>query len=390
MKSRVITHLYRPNQSHNELVGVLNERLAGAKPCLLLVFASPEIPLQPLVSALSSNFPDTALLASSASGEFTELGETSGTASIVAIAGDFEVFTGMGVGLKESAPEAVDAAVSGLPSTRPGYPHRTALLLLDPLAGNGEETALLTMCRFDSEVKLVGGAAGDDLAMERTEVACGSTVASDALAVGLIFSKEPLGVGVCHGHQVLSGPLRITRAAGNVVFEIDNRPAWEVWKDETRDAAREVGLEVDTLSPDEIGGFLLRYEAGLQLPAGHKIRAPLSVGKDGELNFACGIPEGSIFYITESTPDRQIESAREAARRARAQLQGKEVAGAVVFDCVCRQLILKEDFTFAVTEMSRELGNAPLAGFETYGEIALNSGDLSGFHNTTTVVLALP
>ena len=37
-----------------------------------------------------------------------------------------------------------------------------------------------------------------------------------------------------------------------------------------------------------------------------------------------------------------------------------------------------------------ELGGVPIAGFETYGEIALDAGDLSGFHNTTTVVLAIP
>ena len=36
------------------------------------------------------------------------------------------------------------------------------------------------------------------------------------------------------------------------------------------------------------------------------------------------------------------------------------------------------------------LGGAVLAGFETYGEIALDVGDMSGFHNTTSVVLAFP
>jgi methyl-accepting chemotaxis protein len=40
--------------------------------------------------------------------------------------------------------------------------------------------------------------------------------------------------------------------------------------------------------------------------------------------------------------------------------------------------------------MSEELGGAVLAGFETYGEIALDVGDMSGFHNTTSVVLAFP
>ena len=40
--------------------------------------------------------------------------------------------------------------------------------------------------------------------------------------------------------------------------------------------------------------------------------------------------------------------------------------------------------------MSEELGFAALAGFETYGEIALDVGEMSGFHNTTSVVLAFP
>jgi methyl-accepting chemotaxis protein len=66
------------------------------------------------------------------------------------------------------------------------------------------------------------------------------------------------------------------------------------------------------------------------------------------------------------------------------------IAGAIVFDCICRNLILGDEFHTAVKGISDELGGAPLAGYETYGEIALAAGDMSGFHNTTTVVLAFP
>ena len=71
-------------------------------------------------------------------------------------------------------------------------------------------------------------------------------------------------------------------------------------------------------------------------------------------------------------------------------LGGEKPAGAIVFDCICRNLILGDRFGDAVRGISEELGGVPLAGFETYGEIALDAGDLSGFHNTTTVVLAFP
>jgi methyl-accepting chemotaxis protein len=221
-------------------------------------------------------------------------------------------------------------------------------------------------------------------------VGAGTRVASDAAVVASIFSKTPLGVGVCHGHEPLSRPLRVTRAAGNVVSEIEGRPAWSVWLDETRASAAARGVDVDALPREDEGAFLLRYEAGLA--AGHreyKIRAPLSRAADGSISFACGVPEGSVIRITESVPERQVESARIAARRAKEQLGGP-AAGALVFDCICRNLILDSDFSRAVRGMSEELGGVPLAGFETYGEIALNADDLSGFHNTTSVVLAFP
>ena len=119
------------------------------------------------------------------------------------------------------------------------------------------------------------------------------------------------------------------------------------------------------------------------------IRAPLSRAADGSLGFACAIPEGAEFCITESVPDAQIESARHAAMQAR-ERAGAKLAGAIVFDCICRNLILGDRFSDAVDAIGAELGGVPLAGFETYGEIALAAGDMSGFHNTTTVVLAVP
>jgi len=222
--------------------------------------------------------------------------------------------------------------------------------------------------------------------MERCTVAYGRDVDSNAVVCGVIFSKVPLGVGVAHGHQPLSKPLKVTKAEGNIVREIEGEPAWSVWEREVRKA----GVDPSRLKEEEIGAFLLRYEAGLPTGKDLKIRAPLSRSQDGSIHFACGIPEGAVIQITESIPERQIESARRAGEFAKKSLGGKPVAGALVFDCICRNLILGNRFQEAVSAISQALGGVPLAGFETYGEIALKVGDMSGFHNTTTVVLAFP
>lgn len=365
-------------------------QLGGAAPALLLVFGSTAQPLSELMPPLAARFPGARVLGASTAGEFTERGDKKGAAALFAVHGDFKIFAGMGAGLKEDPEGAISAATRELPAEVEGFPHRTALLLLDPLAGNGEEATLIAAGILGEDVRLAGGAAGDDLKMLSTQVGCGGHVASDAAVVGVIFSKRPLGVGVCHGHQPLSGPLRVTRASGNVVSEIEGEPAWRVWERETRESAKQRGVDPSSLAPEELGGYLLRYEAGLATGSEYKIRAPLSRGADGSLSFACGIPEGAEIQITESEPERQVESAREAARRARVQLGGAAPAGALVFDCICRNLILGDDFRPAVRAISEELSGTKLAGFETYGEIALDAGDMSGFHNTTTVVLAFP
>jgi methyl-accepting chemotaxis protein len=226
--------------------------------------------------------------------------------------------------------------------------------------------------------------------MQSTLVSCGARAISDGVVIAQIFSKAPLGLGVCHGHKPLSEPLRVTKAHGNVVEQIEGRPAWDVWREATRAAAKAQGIDVDALAAADETTFLLRFEAGLEAGAEYKIRAPLSRTPAGAISFACGVPEGAVIRITESAPKDQIESAREAARRAKAKLEGRPAAGAIVFDCICRNLILNAEFGSAVRGMVEELGGVPIAGFETYGEIALDAGDMSGFHNTTSVVLAFP
>jgi methyl-accepting chemotaxis protein len=374
----------------DELAAALRAGLGGRAASLVLVFASLRQPLAALLPALSRTLPQSLVLGASSAGEFTERGDTKHSACAVAIAGDYRVTAGLGTGLRNAPEAAVAASLSGQPSALHGYPHRTAVLLLDPLAGNGEEVTLIAATALGPDVSLAGGAAGDYLAMERTWVGVGERVATDAVVVAQIFSKRPLGIGLSHGHRPISAPITVTRAEGGRVYTLDGRPAWDVWRAHTAEPARARGIDVERLPAGDVPGFLLQYEAGLRVGDDVKIRAPLTLHPDGSIGFACDLPTGSVLRITESEPGRQVESARAAARHAMAGLAGAAPAGAVVFDCICRNLILGERFDGAVRAISDELGGVPIGGFETYGEIALNVGEMSGFHNTTSVVLVFP
>ncbi len=372
-----------------EAASKLRAQLSDAQPVLVCVFASPAHDLGRLVAAFAR--PGTVAIGASTAGEFIETGDAKGAVAAFALAGDdFRVSAGIGTGLRADPARAIAHALEGQPGAIEGFAHRTALTLLDPLAGNGEEVVMMLSEELGPETPLAGGAAGDDLHMKETRVACGDRVGSDALVVAQIFSRRPLGIGVDHGHRPLSAPLRVTRASGGTIHEIEGRPAWDVWRERTAEAAKKRGIDVDHLTPEGEGAFLLQFEAGLAKGDQYKIRAPLSRTADGAISFAAAIPEGALLRITESDSGSQVASAISAARRAREALGGAPVAGALMFDCICRNLILGDEFKLAIRGASEVLGGARLAGFETYGEVGLGTGELSGFHNTTSVVLAFP
>src|SRR5579859_7302031 len=163
------------------LVRDVRATLADVRPVLVVAFASTAQPLEALMHKVAGEFPETMCLGASTAGEFTERRDAKGSAVLFALAGDYKVFGGIGTGLKADAEGAIGRALDGLPRQLHGYPHRTALLLLDPLAGNGEEATLLAASMLGEDVRLAGGAAGDDLSMRATHVALGSRTASDAV-----------------------------------------------------------------------------------------------------------------------------------------------------------------------------------------------------------------
>ncbi len=372
-------------ESPSEIVSAvksLGEALGDA-PALVMFFASSGYEFGVVIDPIKTIYPDALVLGSSTAGEFTERGDAKNAVAMFAISGDLEVRGSMAFHLEQDVERAVASATNGMPRSIDGYPHRSALLFLDPLAGQSEEATALAAEYLGQDVALAGGASGDDLKMTETQLSLGHLVASNALALVVLYTQTPVGMGVSHGHRVLSPPMRVTRARGSTVYEVDGRPAWDAWEEATRGhPAREA------MATDDITRFLLTYEAALRNGDELRVRAPLRRDPDGALGFACGIPEGTEFCITESSPEAQVASALEAARMAREQLGGMKVSGALVFDCICRNLILGNRFDEAVRGISDELGRVPIAGFETYGEIGGARAGRSGFHNMSTVVLA--
>ena len=199
-----------------------------------------------------------------------------------------------------------------------------------------------------------------------------------------VFDRANWGVGLGHGLSPDTERMTVTRAEGNVVYEIDDRPAFDAYVEH---AARN-----DTaLTPENAPGYMVHHEVGVYFFDELRFaRAPLAVGDDGSLTLAGDLPRGSTICLLDGERAAMLEAARLAAQEAKRGVGDAEVAGVLVFDCVCRGQILGGDFDREVEAVRDVFGNVPVAGFLTYGEIARYKGKLQGWNNATAVVLAIP
>lgn len=364
--------------------------LAGAPATLGVVFASPRHDLGAALDAAKRALPSVTFVGCTTAGEITENGLTRGGLALLLLSSSdlllsMRSATDVKADPRRAAGElARGFAESASQAASQGLQASSTMLLVDGLNGAGEDLVgeLLGATRRFQQV--VGGAAGDDGAFKATRVGHAGSAATDAAVALHVFSKLPWGVGVDHGLRPTTDRMQVTRATKNVVHEIGGRPAFEVY----RDHAAKRGT---TLAPESAGSFLIGNELGIYFfDRLHRARAPLAVGPDGSLTCAGEIPQGASVCILDGEPDSMVAAAGRAAEEARRSLDGGEAAAVLLFDCVCRGMILDGSFGREIEAVRAAFPGVPVAGFLTYGEIARFKGHMDGWHNTTAVVAAIP
>lgn len=369
--------------------------LEPADVVLAVVMASPAQQPELIIETVESELGDVPIVGATSTGEFTDEIVTEGGIVIALLASDeLETATALANGVSENVFATVERAVDQLPPVEElAGEHTAAITFHDGLAGNGEQISLVTN-QLLGNVALAGGSAGDDLAMEKTLVFTEDGVADNGVAIALISGDRPFGLGINHGHEPISPTYEVTKAEGNVVLELDGEPAYDVWMREVADLAqREYGIDVESVSGGDQEQFTLLTQFEFGIPTGensYKIRWPgMTDSTDGSLVFATSVPAGTEGQIMHGTKEEVVSAAGKTAKSALSQLDETDPAGALVFDCACRELLLEEEYDTAIEAVSNELP-VPFAGFETYGEICMPPGAASGYHNTTMSVLLIP
>ena len=353
-------------------------------PRLLIVLAAPRYPLEGLADGVQQRVPGCDVIGCTTSGEIAPAGALTQALVLWALGGtEVRVSTGWGEsqeqGLRRAATEAA-SCVERLERRK----HTVMVLLSDGLSGDQMEVVRGAYDASGIDVPLVGGCAGDYLAMRQTRQLHGQRVMSGAVVAAAISSDRPLGVGVSHGWTPVSEPMLVTDSRETLLRTLDDRPALEVYLDffqppqEVRD------------NPQAFADFASTHPIGIRRRDRIEMRHITGFDADsGSLLMVAEVPQGGLAFLTEGDFDSVLGAAAQSTEAAVAALEGTPPVGLLLFDCVSRRSVFSEARVQEETDLIAQCsGGIPMAGFYTYGEIARTKG-AGGFHNQTLVTLAI-
>ena len=257
------------------------------------------------------------------------------------------------------------------------------LLFADGIGANGSELVRGLEAALPAGVSITGGLAGDGTRFERTLVRWGEEAShGGVVALGFHGDRLRVGCGSLGGWDPFGPERRITRSRDNVLYELDSRPALELYRLYLGEHA--AGLPAT--------GLL--FPLSLRAPEGGPGLVRTIVGideREGSLTFVGDVPEGQLARLMRANLDRLIDGAAGAAATTLTGLAGQPAQLALLISCVGRRMILNQRVEEEVEGVRQALGPAAaMTGFYSYGEIApsLPLGSCA-LHNQTMTITAM-
>ena len=237
---------------------------------------------------------------------------------------------------------------------------------------------------------LWGGGAGNNLdTVGPTYQYCDDEVISGGISYALLSGKAQASWAISHGLVPIGGERIVTRSKGNVIYEIDDKPAVEVLKEylpeqaltEERDWMRyAISLALCFRAPSHMKDeeYVVRGVPALRMA-------------DGSIIVQTEVSDGTSVWFSSRDKEKMITGLDRMARQIKEQLGGEKPKLVFQFECLTRgKTMLREQEKLQILKRFRQSVDpeAPWAGFYTIGEIGPveKHNDL---HLFTSVVLAL-
>ncbi len=229
---------------------------------------------------------------------------------------------------------------------------------------------------FLNNIAISGGICGDDDKFEKTLASYKENPKTgEVILIGLY--GETLEITVAsYGGWLTFGPERlITSSEANVLYEIDDKPALELYRKYLGDKA------------DELPKASLLYPLHVKAENRERavVRTILSINEEkNSMTLAGDVPINSTVQLMMASVDGLSEGALKAAKKAMDHRQTPPEF-ALLVSCIGRKLVMDQRVEEEIEEVKKVIGNqAVISGFYSYGEIApFEKNSSCELHNQT-------
>ncbi|OPY84551.1 MAG: FIST N domain protein [Syntrophus sp. PtaU1.Bin208] len=331
-----------------------------------------------ILASVKNAYPSALITGCSTAGEIAGTQVSDGTGIVTAIRFDDTQVRGTQVYINNAADSMEAGGKLAAALNSDGLRH--VFVLSDGLNINGSELVRGLSAGLPDQVTITGGLSADGDRFQETFVVWNGAITTKAIvALGFYGNRLSVGYGSYGGWDQFGPERLVTRAVGNTVYELDNKPALALYKRYLGEYAH--GLPATAL--------LFPLSISAQNGGVGTVRTILGVCEEtGSMTFAGDVPQGSTVRLMKANFERLIDGANEAARISLESAGSCFSPLAILISCVGRKLILKQRVEEEVESVQEVLGNqATLTGFYSYGEIApFQPGAECELHNQTMTV----
>ena len=240
------------------------------------------------------------------------------------------------------------------------------LFLLSPGLINGSD--IVNGIEVEENITITGGLAGDEYKFESTYLFVDDNSGDNLLiAIGLYGNSIHTSIGCETGWDDFGATRVVTKSKKNIIYEIDNEPASELYK-------KYLGDKIDDLP-----NSALRFPLSIKDSTNDKnevILVMMDINPDDSLVYGGNIKEGSIVKLMKTNVSNLLEGTSLSAKGIKEYNSKKALS--IVISCAARRSVLKQYCDEEISVVKDILPpNTDITGFYSYGEIAPFSNELS-------------
>ena len=244
---------------------------------------------------------------------------------------------------------------------------------------NGSQLTLGMNAATENNFLITGALCGDAARFEKTVASYNEVPKSgEIVAIGLYGETLDISFAI-NGGWTPFGPERIvTKSNANVLYELDNKPALDLYKKYLGEKSKELPAAA-LLYPLKVKSTNEKHSI---------VRTILNIDEEKNSMILAGdILEDSRVQLMMTNVDTIVEASEQAAIQALA-LRENEPELAILVSCIGRKLVLDQRVEEEVEEVIEVVGKkTTICGLYSYGEIAPFSGEHNcQLHNQTMTI----